>query len=391
MAAQLGDRSLFEGLKASSYLNHAAVSPLPQPVRRAIVVAATDVGERGVFAIIDSLQRREELRSEVADWLGATPDDIGFPPGTNRGILDVALAIDWQPGDRVICFEGEFPANVEPWLQAMQRVGGEVVLLPLQGFDDGSGDGLQRVSDALTGGGVRLVAVSAVQFASGLRMPVEALGALAHAHGAELFVDAIQAVGAGPVPLTNIDYLVAGTHKWLMSADGLAVAYAAPEARRRLRPQTAGWLSHDDAMGFLGRSGALRYDRPIVESLDWMEGGTQSMLAFAALQASVSLLRGLGVERIAAHVQQLHDALEPPLVELGLRSLRANDPAARSGSLVFELPPPVSAREVSRRLAEQGVVVGTPEGRLRLSPHWPNHRDEVPVVVDAMRRALSDR
>lgn len=386
MTPQLGSRDLFPDLEPRVYLNHAAVSPLSTPVRAAALQVLDDVARLGMGAYGPWFERREVLRADIAAWLGVQPSDVGFPPGTTRGITDIALAIDWRPGERVLGFTGEFPSNVLPWRTATD---GRVELLPLDGFDDGSGTGLARVEDALRRGKVRVVAVSAVQFSTGLRMPLSELGALAHAHGAELFVDGIQALGAQPLDLGPVDYLVAGTHKWLMGLDGLAVAYAAPSARAELRPKTAGWLSRTDAMGFLFEGpGHLRYDRPLKQSLDWMEGGVQTTAAFAGLHASVELLRALGTDAIAAHIQALHDALEPRLVALGLRSARASDPAARSGSLSLLPPAGVSVADLARGLAERGISASTPDGWLRLAPHWPNGMHEVDLVVEAVAEVL---
>jgi len=387
--AVLGDRSLFPDLTASAYLNHAAVSPLSLPVRQAVHAVLDDFAADGVGAVGKWMGARGELRADLATWLGVTPDDIGLPPGTTRGIVDLALAVPWTPGDRVITFRGEFPSNVTPWQTAVRRFGGEGIELPLDGFRDGSGDGLAAVEQALRGGGVRVVAASAVQFRDGLRMPLAELGALAHAHGAWLFVDAIQGLGAVPLDLSAVDMLVAGGHKFLMGCDGVAVAMARPAVREALTPLTAGWLSHPDALDFLFAPGLLRYDKPLLATLDWMEGGVQSTVAMAALHASVRLLRSLTVPAIYAHVQGLHDALEEPLQALGLRSLRASDPAARSATLSFAAPDGVDVAELARALGERGVAVSTPDGCLRLAPHWPNGSEEVATVVEGMAEALA--
>lgn len=390
MHARLGDRALFPTLQARSYLHHAAVSPLSVPVQQAVVDTMAQVAAHGVGGILSALEAREGLRAEVAAFLGAQPADIGFPPGTTRGIVDLVLAIDWKAGDRVIVFDGAFPSIVQPFEQAMARVGGEVVRLPLEGFGDGSGRGLERVEAVLAQGGVRTIAVSAVHFASGLRMPLAELSRRAHAHGAELFVDAIQALGVVPFDVDGIDVLVGGSHKWLMGVDGLGIVYAPERVRARLRPRTSGWLSHEEPMGFLGKAGQLRYDRPLRTSMDWVEMGTQTQLPFAALGASLGLIRQLGVPSIHAHVQAFHDAIEAPIEALGFRSLRARDPAARSGSLCFRPPEGVATGALVKGLAARGVVTGTPDGVLRLSPHWPNALDEAPFVVEALAEALRD-
>ncbi|MFT4628139.1 MAG: cysteine desulfurase/selenocysteine lyase [Myxococcota bacterium] len=387
---QLGRRDLFPSLAAHAYLNHAAISPPSTPVAAAARRVIDDYARLGVGAVFPWMEQRERLRAKVATFLGARPADIGFPPGTTRGIVDLALAIPLAAGDRVLCFEGEFPSNVTPWMTAARLAGARVDLLPVDGFGDGSGAGLARVESALRAGSVRLIAVSAVQFQTGLAMPLAALASLAHGHGAELFVDGIQALGGQPLDVgaLGVDYLVAGTHKWLMGLDGLAIAYASPAARARLQPKTAGWLSHEQGLTFLFEGeGHLRYDRPLRTELGWMEGGVQATPPFAALEASLDILASIGLPAIAEHIQRYHDALEPRLLALGLESARASDPAARSGILSVR-PGPRDLAALGHALGERGVAVSTPDGWLRFAPHWPNALDEVDRVAEAVADVL---
>jgi len=194
----LGERALFGDLEARSYLNHAAVSPVSAPVRAAALQALDDVARHGVGTVLRWVEQRERLRVRLGRLLGVAPETLGYVANTSTGVLTVAHGLPWRPGAQVLCFEGEFPTNVLPWVRAAEQHGLEVLRLPLDGFGDGSGSGLERVQAALRGGRVQLVAVSAVQFQTGLAMPLGALADLAHAHGAELFVDGIQAVGRHP-------------------------------------------------------------------------------------------------------------------------------------------------------------------------------------------------
>jgi selenocysteine lyase/cysteine desulfurase len=114
----------------------------------------------------------------------------------------------------------------------------------------------------------------------------------------------------------------------------------------------------------------------------------QSMVHNAALDAALDALEGLGVESIYDHVNQWHDALEPHLAPLGLESVRASDASGRSGTLSCRLPQRVVIAELLESLSASGVAVSSPDGYLRFAPHWPNHLDEVPKVVDALRLAL---
>ena len=128
--------------------------------------------------------------------LGVLAANIALVSNTSTAISRVAASIPWQTGDAIVCLRGEFPANTTPWQQAAREHGLRIVWLDANDFR--TDDGLNRLDDALSNHRVRLVAVSAVQFSTGLRMPVESMTDIAHRHGAAVFVDAIQRWGPRP-------------------------------------------------------------------------------------------------------------------------------------------------------------------------------------------------
>ena len=390
-AARLGDRSLFPSLEPRAYLNHAAVSPWSLPVQRAAAAVSEDYARRGAGAIPSWIHQRGRLRAAIARLIGAEPADIALINNTTRGVTDVALCMSWRPGDRVLLFQGEFPANVTPWQQAAELFGLKVEFLPLEDFIRSHEEGLAALRRALAAGGVRMVAVSAVQFQSGLRMPLAAMADACHAAGAELSVDGIQAVGAVPLDVreARIDFLSVGGHKWMMGCEGLGFLYVRPERLAELRPRVAGWLSHEDGLRFLLEgAGHLRYDRPIRRTADFVEGGANNTVGCAALKAALGLIGELGTGAIFDHVQRYLDALEGGLISRGFVSLRSRDPAARSCILSVLPPNPGDVLGLQRELAERGVACSTPDGLLRFAPHWPNSLDEVPFVLSAVDAAL---
>lgn len=386
-APAFGSRALFPDLGARVYLNHAGLSPAALPVRAAVTAVLDDLAARGAGAFLDWMAQRERLRSRLGALVGAPTEAIALTGGTSRGLLDVSSCIEWRGGDRIIGFAGEFPANVTPWQRAARARGLHLDLLPLEGFADGSGDGLSRVEAALRQGDVALVAVSAVQFQTGLRMPLAALGALCRRFDALLCVDAIQAAGAVPLDMAaeSVDILATGTHKWLMGLDGFGFAAIGPRAMARMQPRVAGWLSHEDPVRFLFEGpGELRYDRPIRRRADFLEVGAWPTVGFAALEAAVDMLESLGVGAIHAHIQSWHDALEPGLLARGFESMRAAGPAGRSGLLCVRPPPHLPHGALHQGLEARGIACANPDAHLRFSPHWPNHGGEVPAVLDAL-------
>lgn len=250
---------------------------------------------------------------------------------------------------------------------------------------------LEELEAVLGRGGVRLVAVSAVQFQTGLRMPLTEMSRLCHARGAKLFVDAVQAVGMVPIDVARegIDYLACGAHKWLMGIEGAGFLYAAPEAASLLAPRVAGWLSHVDPVSFLFEGpDRLLHDRGIRQDIRFVEGGNVSATAFAALEASLDLTSRLGIELVFEHVQNVIDAMEGPALELGFASMRSARRERRSGSLCLAPPTGVDLVALYAEIVRQGVACAMPDGLLRMSPHWPNAVDEADQVSLTLEHAL---
>ena len=388
----LGNRDLFGGLEPLVYMNHAGISPPSVVVRKAVTALLTDYSKRGAVAYPTWAAQRNRLRGKLAELVNAGgPEDIALTQNTTRGIIDVALCFPWQKGDRVVLFAGEFPSNITPWQRAAELFGLDVVMLDGRRYLADEAGALGELQATLTETPVRLVAVSAVQFQTGFHMPLVEMGRLCRAAGARLFVDAVQACGMTPVDVraAGIDYLACGAHKWLMGIEGAGFVYASPDAAALLSPRVAGWLSHEAAVDFLfeGR-GKLRYDKPIRGSIDFLEVGNLSATAFAALEASLDLLRTLGPTTIFDHVQQVNDAIEGRAVELGFTSLRSVNAARRSGTLSLLPPEGIDIVPLAREIAAQGVACATPDGHLRFSPHFSNAVDEADQVVLTLEHAL---
>jgi len=390
--ATLGRRDLFPDLGAEVYANHASLSPPSTAVREAVMGTLDGYARGGMAWYVEEVARRDRLRDRLAAMIGAAGDSVALVANTSAGVLDIALGLPWRRGERVLLFDGEFPTNVTPWQQAAQHHGLELVWMRADDFRTDREGALARLEAELERG-IRLVAVSAVQFTTGQRMPLAEMGELCRAHDAELFVDAIQSVGIVPldVEAMGIDYLACGSHKWLMAPEGIGFLYVAPERAERLEPNMAAWLSQEDAFAFLKRApGELRYDRPFRRGALMAEAGTPNTLGAAGLEASLGLIDDIGVAAILEHVQAWHDALEPGLLERGFESARMGAALGRSGILSVRPEDPSQSPAWVRAMAGRGIACASPDGWIRFSPHWPNALDEPGRVLEAIDAILDE-
>lgn len=331
------------------------------------------------------MEKRERLRGDLGRLIGCEGSQVAFLPNTTAGVTAVAMGFPWQAGDRLVLLRGEFPANVTPWLRAAELFGLEPLWQDVAAYLRDPEEALKEL-ESLLRRGVRLLAVSAVQFQNGYRMPLERFGAVCDRYGARLFVDGIQACGIVPLKALEwgVHYLAAGSHKWLMAMEGAGFLYVGCDD---LEPRLAGWLSYLSPLDFLKEgAGHMDYHRPFQEAPGFLEGSSQNAMGYAALGASVSLVLELGVEAIYEHVQGYLDQLEAGLEALGFTSLRRDH--GRSGILGVLCPEGMDLKSTWEFLWQRGICCSMPDGVLRFGPSWPNPLDEVEPVLEACAEAV---
>src|SRR5271166_4399190 len=221
-------RDVFPITRHLIYLNHAAVAPLSKPAADAMQALAQEVLEFGSLHYDTWLSTYESLRVGAARLIGAERSEIALVKNTSEGIATVALGLDWKPGDRMVGFREEFPANYYPW-KRLEEKGVNVTWLSV-------GDSLERIEEACRG--ARLLAISFVQFLSGYRAPIQAIGEICHRNHCIYLVDAIQGLGAFPVDVRvcHIDALAADGHKWMLGPEGCGILYMNQALQDRVEP-----------------------------------------------------------------------------------------------------------------------------------------------------------
>jgi selenocysteine lyase/cysteine desulfurase len=223
----------------------------------------------------------------------------------------------------------------------------------------------------------RLVALSHVEYASGQRHELAAIGEFCRRRGILFCVDAIQSMGVLPIDVggMKIDYLAADGHKWLLGPEGAGVFYCRRELLETTRPLAIGWMNviNDQAYG--------DYDLTLKSDARRYECGTLNVPGLLALKGSLELLAGVGVEAVAGRLKVLTDRLIEGLRSKGYLVVSPRGEGEWSGIVSF-----VSSRHdhlaVARMLrAEHRTEIAVREGRLRVSAHWYNTEEQVDRLV----------
>lgn len=351
------------------YLNHASVTPLCRRSAEAMKQLADDALGFGSFHYGQWLAVYGGLRQAAAKLIGGAPEDIAIVKNTSEGIATIAMGLDWRPGDKIVAFEEEFPANYYPW-KRLEATGARVEWLSV--FDP-----LEKIDAACRG--ARLLSISFVQYVSGYRADLEALGEICRRRGCFFVVDAIQGLGAFPVDARRcgIHALAADGHKWLLGPEGCGVLYIHPELRERVTPVEFGYTNVARATDYATRDMTLRPDAGRYEC------GTLNTIGCHGLKAAIEFLLEVGVERIAPVVQALGDSIAEGVAAKGYEVLGKRTAATGAGIVSFRKPGVDSAGLVAH-LQQRRILAANRSGWVRTSPHFYISPEEIDQMVRAL-------
>ena len=366
----------FEQAPGLRYLNHAAIAPWPRRASEAVARFARDNVNLGASEYPAWLATERRLRERLARLINApSRADIALVKNTSEALSLVAFGLDWQAGDQVVISDEEFPSNRVVW-EALADRGVEVIQVSLAGTDPESS--LLGACSPRT----RLLAVSAVQFGSGLRLDLARLGQGCQARDVLFCVDAIQHIGALPFDVQNYqcDFAMADGHKWMLGPEGLGVFYCRAALRPRLRLNAYGWhmLEH---LGDFER----RQWQP-ARSARRFECGSPNMLGACALEASLSLLEEVGMDEVARQLQQRIDQLHQGLASIP--GVHLHSPAAlerRGGIVTFSIQGHASV-DVYRALSAQRTICALRGPGVRFSPHFYTKEQLIDEAIQQVRR-----
>lgn len=374
----------FPVAKNRIFMAHAGVCPLP----RAAAAAMHEFGVRSTLGAQEdawSAAKVRGARETAAKLIGAAPGEIALIGPTSVGLSLVANGLPWRPGDEVVFYQDDYPANVYPWRALEERGVKPVPLRPaLPGVIT-----WDVVEHALTPR-TRLVSLATCHFLSGYRIDVDTIGANLGRHDILFCVDAIQTLGAFPLSVRHVDFLSADSHKWMLGPCGAGIFYVRAARQDLLKPTLIGawnFVTPDYVAQEVLRpeKGARRY-----------EPGALNLAGIIGMAASLEFLIELDIEKIGRRIlglrRRLLDALRALGFRLYLETYDSRPSAAdeeRSG-IVTVTHPTRDIQDLVRRLISNGAIVSLRRNRdgtpfIRFSPHFYNTEAEIERVAELLR------
>jgi selenocysteine lyase/cysteine desulfurase len=366
-------RADFPSVALDTYLNSAAIHPLGSFAARAVEEGlAYRLHGPGAGRADFGAEKQQDLKKRYARLINATANEIAYTASTSDGENIVVMGMDLpRRGGNVVIDELHFTTSLYMYKE-LEKKGVELRIVKHRNWAIDIND-MDRAIDRNT----RLVSLALVSNVNGFMHDAKAVSGLAHARGAHVFADIIQAVGAVPVDVKalGIDFASAGTYKWLMGERGLGFLYVREDLQGTVLPTTR--YGHRQVTNF--NRAELTWE-PLPGAAKYETGGIAVLLA-ACVSAGIDYVQALGLEKIRAHARQLTDRLQTELPPLGYKPLtpRGNE----TPIVAFELKDTAATSKALQAGKVAGTIIGN-ENRLRLSVSVFNTHDDIDRVVEVL-------
>jgi selenocysteine lyase/cysteine desulfurase len=367
-----GIRSRFRIFDRKIYLNTCSQGALSDAVQSGLEDYIASWHEQG-SPWETWVNRYEQARTAFGQFINASPDEVAIVTSVSAGINGIASALTFRERKKVVMGEFEFPTMGHVWLAQRPR-GAEVEFVRAE--DNGiPADNYEKLVDRNT----LIVPLTRVCFKNGFRSEVSAITQIAHHAGALVMLDDYQDCGTRPIDVKamDVDFFLTGTLKYLLGPPGLAFMYVRRELIPALVPTVSGWFGQENPFAYDPQTFALS---PTARRF---ESGSPSVPNVYAAKPGFQLLQEVGMENIAAHIEQLAQSLLRCARELGIR---AKTPADSPGPLVV-----LQCKDSTllvQKLSESGIVASNRHDGLRVSFHVYNTLDDVEAVTEVLRKNI---
>jgi selenocysteine lyase/cysteine desulfurase len=360
------------------WLNCAHQGPLPHPARDAALDAVAAKTAPAAMTDEAFTEVPARLRGALARLIGANEDDVLLANSTSYTLNVVAQGLSWRAGDEVVCVDGDFPATVLPW-RTLEDKGVRVSLI---------GDGDARIDAdtvaAAIGPRTRVVCLSWVFSFFGHAVDIASIARACRERDVWCVINASQAVGARPLNVTSleIDALACCGFKWLCGPYATGFGWLRPELRAQLDYPQPHWLRAQSARGLNRVLDYTLSDNVTATAFDVFCNA--NFFNYAPLAAAVKMLGDIGIERIAAHDQQLIDELIESLDRSKYELLSPASGEQRSTLVYLSHQDPAANERIAEGLRQRRISIAQREGRLRVAPHLHNSSNDITRLTEAL-------
>lgn len=345
----------------------------------------------GYEATAIATQQIISFHTASAALLGCDPSEVAFQSGASEAWWRAFLAVDLQPGDRVLAGTTEFQSAAFGLMQARKR-GVTVDMIS----DDASGQVDVAALETMLEQPTKLVCLTQIAMSNGLVNPVEEVGEVVKESGALFLLDACQAAGQMPLDVETLqcDFLTATGRKWLRGPRGTGLLYVRSSVLDQLADpvfvdgQSAVWDTTDT---YKLSPGSSRY-----------ELGEMNPAGKIGLGSAITYALDIGIDNIQERVRALAETLRDELRKVA--TVTVTDRGRVQSGIVTFVADSMSPIEIAQALREEAINMSSPgahnsrfmfesigvDAVVRASPHYYNTNEEIDRFVAVLDKILRD-
>jgi selenocysteine lyase/cysteine desulfurase len=314
-------------------------------------------------------ERIEGIRQTVAEFMKAPRNNLAFLPNFSFGINGIVHAL--KGTEKVLLYKNDYPSLLEPF---------KVNDFDITWIDskDGFEINIEEIKAVLLKNKIDVLAMSHVQWLSGYKIDIIALGLFCKEHSITYIVDATQSLGAVNIAIEDmyVDVLIASNYKWMNAGFGTAVMYMSDRFLEKYTPVVAGFNS------YIMKDGKMQY----IPSIKSYEPGHTNMHGLLVLERAIKEKLSLGIDAIEKHNKKLIQ-LAIDSMSSGMRTRIIGRASADNRAFIVMC----ANEEVHAYLTEHGIVVTKRDGTIRISMHFNNTEADIENLVKRLNAYTGTR
>jgi selenocysteine lyase/cysteine desulfurase len=372
-------RNDFPITKKYSYLNNAAISPIPIPVYREACKFYKNLMDHGGEIWTKYIKVKEETRKRYAEFIGANDSEIAFTHSTSEGMNIISHMLSNK--GIVILNELEFPASNLPWINNNPKnvrfvKSRDNNRIELEDIVDLIYDLESKVDNNI----VKTIVTSHVQFSTGYRIDLDKLSSFTKQKKIFLVINSTQSVGSLYFNVKNqgVDFAASNGHKWMLSSFGIGAIYINKKYldEYQLKPS------------FFSHCGQKQIDNfennkqiEMSDNATRFEIGTPHFQNIISLNAAVKYLSNIGIKNIEHRILQLTDYIIKKLESLNFEIISPiKNKNQRSGIIIFKSKN-LHPLTIVKKLENENIIVSQRGKGIRISPHFYNNEDDIDKLI----------
>jgi cysteine desulfurase / selenocysteine lyase len=356
-------RKQFPVLEKMTYLNPAGGSPMSLSAAREGKRYFDEMVSEGDTPYEEWMKRTEECRSKLAGLINALPSEVGFTTNTSTGMNLISLMLK-EKGE-VLTLRDEFPSSTVAWINN----GFKVTFAEPVNYAYPAEE-IEKYITPRT----KILVASYVQYRTGYRQDLEALGQLCKKHKLIFVVNATQGIGVMPVDVkaAGIDFMAFSGLKWMTSGYGAGAVFMNKEMLRTYKLPIAGWQSTEEPEKMDNSIFKIRHEASAIEA------GCPHFPSIFALSGALDLINSIGLMQIHQRVIYLNNLLQQKAEEAGFSVIAPMSDENRSGILIIRTK---NAKQVKDELAARNIFISVRGEGIRVSVSFFNNERDIEVFI----------